>query len=89
MRIPELKQGQGRLVARGTDSQEYAVQYRLNILTSTVEQSGAEPIISSIRSRGSVRALDGRALPIGHYDLHTDKEIIHIENTGMSWVVLK
>ena len=77
------------MVARDTDPQEYAVQYRLNILTSTMEQPGAEPIVSSVRSRGSVRALDGRALPVGHYDLHTEKEIIHVENTGMSWVVLK
>ena len=88
MRIPELKQGQGRLVSHA-DSQEYSVQYRLNILTSTVEQPGGEQTISSVRSRGSVRALDGRALPTGHYDLHTDKEVIHVENTGMSWAVVK
>ena len=88
MLIPQRKEGQGRLVSRGTEPQEYAVAYRLNIITNMLEHPGAEPTVAGIRSRGTVRCLDGRALPQGHYDLHTDKEIIHVENNGLAWVVL-
>jgi|tagenome__1003787_1003787.scaffolds.fasta_scaffold19925009_1 hypothetical protein len=88
MLIPQRKEGQGRLVSRETPPQEYAVSYRLNIITNMLEHEGAEPTVAGIRSRGTVRALDGRALPLGHYDLHTDKEVIHVENNGLAWVVL-
>jgi hypothetical protein len=88
MRIPQRKEGQGRLVSRGTDPQEYTVAYRLNIITNMLEHEGGEPTVAGIRSRGTVRALDGRALPLGHYDLHTEKEVLHVENNGLAWVVL-
>ena len=88
MLVPQRKEGQGRLVSRGDDKREYAVSYRLNIITNMMEHSGAEPTVAGIRSRGTVRALDGTALPLGHYDLHTDKEVIHVENNGLAWVVL-
>jgi hypothetical protein len=88
MRIPQRKEGQGRLVSRSSDGQEYSVAYRLNIITNMLEHEGGEPTVAGIRSRGTVRALDGRALPLGHYDLHTDKEVIHVENNGLAWVVL-
>jgi len=88
MRIPQRKEGQGRLVSRGADPQEYTVAYRLNIITNMLEHPGAEPTVEGIRSRGTVRSTDGRALPQGHYDLHTGTEVIHVENNGLAWVVL-
>ena len=46
MRIPQRKEGQGRLVSRETrDPQEYTVAYRLNIITNMIEHDGAEPTV--------------------------------------------
>ena len=61
--------------------------YHFDIVTEVVARPGFPRVASHSSSRGDVRAVDGRSIPSGHYDLHTEDEILHVKNLGV-WVIL-
>jgi hypothetical protein len=87
--LRERIEGKGRLETIAPPEKVWQVNYRFDITTNIVEKPGFSRVASRRDSTGTVSSLDGKAIPEGEYQLHTDDEILRVQNTGFGeWVIL-
>ena len=85
--IRDNLKGEGRLISRSDQSKEYQVSYNFDITTDITEKPGFPRVAAKSNSKGTVRALDGRYIPEGEYDLHCENEILRVKNIGSGHIL--
>ena len=89
------KSGTGRLQAlhpiTSAAMEEIEVDYEVHFYTSLrAVRGGFPPVVERNAEVLSVRGIDGRDIPEGHYELQTDDEHIRLNHLGGGvWAVLK
>ncbi|HLY40461.1 MAG TPA: hypothetical protein VKR52_04565 [Terracidiphilus sp.] len=85
----ELK-GRGVLRTGHPGAIEWQVTYHFVISTVLLEKGGFPPVAVSSHSLGSVSELNGKDIPIGHYQLVAEGgEILRVKNLGLGkWTIL-
>lgn len=85
----ERIEGQGRLETIEPPEKVWQVSYRFDITTNVVRKPGFPAVAGRRDSRGIIESLDGQPIPEGVYQLHTDDEILRVQNVGLgTWVIL-
>jgi hypothetical protein len=86
----ERKEGHGRLETVEPPEKVWQVSYQFDFTTDIVRTPGSPSVAGQRHNRGTIHSRDGKPIPEGTYQLHTDDEIMRVKNVGLeTWVILK